>query len=437
LEQDFTNREYSVNLAADSLRGRLRVLNEGRRVGGPCPYAYRPEREEVVGKHGTRRWRTKRLVLGPDDEVAVVREIFERYATGEVGLRRIAEDLNLRGVPAPAGGQWSHQTVRHILRDETYLGRTVWNQSQSGRFYGVVRLQVKEVKPGGKRHADPADVIRRDGTHEPIIDADTFRRCASVLARHNKERNPGTGDFPLSGVLRCGHCGSAMVGRNCPRTSRRTGERGIYRRYECSGYVTSGKAKCHLGCISADDLARAVFDKLLPAWLDENEDELRAEILRQDRRESDDGSAERVEQLKKQVDAIEREIVGHSRELAMTDSEKQMARLRGLIRDAEKSQEAAEEELRTLEGRRSLSDPEAGVDAAMSMFAQLREARDGGDRRAQKAVLHEAVTRVEVFFDRTQQGKRTRSTFAKALVWVPPDLWTVLSTAVGSVTISL
>jgi DNA invertase Pin-like site-specific DNA recombinase len=49
LEQDFTNHEYALNLAADSLRGdslrgRLRVARaEGRRCGGPVPYGYRAE----------------------------------------------------------------------------------------------------------------------------------------------------------------------------------------------------------------------------------------------------------------------------------------------------------------------------------------------------------------------------------------------------------
>jgi DNA invertase Pin-like site-specific DNA recombinase len=435
LEQDFTNREYVINLAADSLRGRLRVATvEGRRLGGPIPYAYRAEKEEVVGKHSRRYWRTKRLVLGPDEEVAVVRWIFETYAAGLMGLRQIAEALNLRGVPAPAGGLWNHQTVRRILRDETYLGRTVWNQQQRGRFYGVVKLKVEPIKPGKKRRTPPEEWVRREGTHDAIIeDVGLFQRCAAMLARHARERNPGTGDFPLSGVLRCGHCGSAMTGRNFPKVSRRTGEKVIYRRYECAGYMTSGKAKCHFGCIDADRLADAVFAKLLPPWMDEYEGDLRAEILRQDRREADAGGRERAGQLRKQIDAVEREIVGHSRELAMTDSQRQMDRLRGLIREAEKRQQAAEEELQTLEGRRALSDPEAEVDAALAMFDRLRSARDGHDRRAQKAVLHEAVTRIEVFFHREQRGRRTHSTFAQALVWVPPDLWAVLSSVVGSI----
>jgi len=435
LEQDFTNQQYVVNLSADSLRGRLKVArDEGRRCGGPVPYAYRAEKEEVTSKHSRKYTRTKRLILGPDAEVAVVRWIFDAYATGEKGLRQIAEALNLRGVPAPAGGLWNHQTIRRILQDEAYLGRNVWNRQQRGRFFGIVGLQVSEIQPGKKKRTAAAEWIRKDGTHDPIISEDIFQRCAAVLARRSKARNPGKGDFPLSGRYRCGHCGSAMTGRTFPKVSRRTGEKVFYRRYECAGYMTSGKAKCHFGCIDADRLAAAILDKLLPPWLDENAEELRVEILRQDRKEAGEGDLARVEQLKKKVDRLEADIVRATGELVETDSRTQTARLRAVIKEKAKAQEAAQEELRTLEGRRAIDDPEKGVDAALDMLlGRLRKARDGGDRKAQKAVLHEAVTRIEVDFNREQRGQRMRSTFARALVWVPPDVWAVLTSGMGSV----
>jgi hypothetical protein len=433
LEQDFTNHQYVINLAADSLRGRLKVArDEGRRCGGPIPYAYRAEKEEVTGKHSKKRTRTKRLVLGPDDEVAVVRWVFETYATGEKGLRQIAQELNLRGVPGPAGGLWNHPSVRNILQDEVYLGWNVWNRQRRGQFFGVVSLQVAEVTPGKKHNTAPGEWVRKKGTHEPIVSEELFQRCAAVLARRSKARNPGKGDFPLSGVTRCGHCGSAMTGRNFKFTRR--GKTNLYRRYECSGYMTSGKAKCHFGCIDADGLANAVMNKLLPPWLDANDEELRAEILRQDRRESGEGDRGRAEALRKKAARLEQEIGRATGELVETDSPKQIERLRGVIREKEKEQQAAEEELRTLEGRRAFADAGAGVDAALAMLGRLRQAREANDLKAQKAVLREAVTKIEVFFDREQRGTRTRSTFAKALVWVPPDLWAVLTSGVESVT---
>jgi DNA invertase Pin-like site-specific DNA recombinase len=434
--QEAGDHKAVLNLAADSLRGRLDVArDEGRRCGGPIPYGYRPEKEEVVGKHGRRYLRTKRLVLGPDREVEIVRWIFEIYATGQYGVRWIAEQLNRRDppVPSPRGGLWSHNTVSNILRDEAYLGRNVWNQQRRGRFYGVVGLKVSEVKPGPKRRNPRSEWVSRDERHDPIVSPELFERCAAVLALHAKERNPGTGDFPLSGLIRCGHCGSSMTGRNFKKVSRRTGEATLYRRYECTGYMTHGKAKCHFGCIDADRLAAAVMDKLLPRWLDENAGELREEILRQDRKKADAGDRGRADALQAKVDRLEQEILRATNELIETDSPEQIERLRKIVKDKQKAKTAAGEELGTLEGRHALVDPGAEVDAALAMLARLRQAKDSRDRRAQKSVLRESVTKVEVYFNREQRGERTRSTFAQALVDVPPELWAVLSSAVGSI----
>lgn len=432
LEQDFTNQQYVVNLAADSLRGRLDIArNEGRWCGGPIPYGYRAEKEEAIGKHSKKYTRTKRLILGPDNEVAVVRWVFEQYATGEKGLRHIAESLNLRGIPTPRRkSMWSHQAIRNILQEEAYLGRTVWNRERRGRFFGVVGLQVSEVKPGKRQRNAPGEWIRKDGTHEPIISEELFHRCAAILARRGKARNPGKTEFTLTGLVRCGHCGSSMTGRNM-KFSRR-GKMCVYRRYECSGYMTSGKAKCHFGCVDSDRLAQAIIDKLLPPWLEQNVDALRAEILRQDRVETEPDQAQ-LEALRKRVEKIEQEIIRATEELVRTDSEKQIDRLRAVIRQKEKEQETAAAELREMEGIKGLQDPEAEVDAALAMLGRLRKAKDEGDLKAQKALLQEMVTKVEVYFNREQRAKRMHSSFAKALIWVPPDIWAVLSTVEASI----
>ena len=64
------------------------------------------------------------------DEVraAVVRRIFEDFvANGTV--HGIAKRLNEQGVPAFAGGRWHALTVRRILLNETYTGRTIYRRT--------------------------------------------------------------------------------------------------------------------------------------------------------------------------------------------------------------------------------------------------------------------------------------------------------------------
>jgi len=105
--------------------------------------------------------------------------MYEHRAAGW-SYNRIANDLNARGVPAPAGGRWLPAAVADVLANEVYTGVAVW---------GLVR---------NARAAHPA-----------IVPADLFRRVQ--LVRENRTSlalwtpNPQL----LSGLSKCGHCGWA------------------------------------------------------------------------------------------------------------------------------------------------------------------------------------------------------------------------------------
>ena len=140
LEQDFTNHQYSIDLAQASTRGRIAAARAGRWAGGPPPLGYRIEREEVVIK-GRRKLVPKRLVLGPDWEVEAVRLIFRLYVDTPAGLCGVAEELTRRGVPTQrgnAGAVWCEQTVKKVLDNPVYVGHLVWNRRACGKYVGVI-----------------------------------------------------------------------------------------------------------------------------------------------------------------------------------------------------------------------------------------------------------------------------------------------------------
>lgn len=64
----------------------------------------------------------------------VVRRIFEDYARG-LSPKKIAEQLNLEGVPGPSGKHWGTSSIHGnrdrgtgILNNELYVGRQIWNR---------------------------------------------------------------------------------------------------------------------------------------------------------------------------------------------------------------------------------------------------------------------------------------------------------------------
>jgi DNA invertase Pin-like site-specific DNA recombinase len=90
--------EYLEKLKADTHRG-LRGRAERGLAAGGLPYGYRTQLvpgADVSAKH------PPKLLVVVEDQAAVVRRIFELYASGE-GLRSIAHRLNAEGIVAPRG----------------------------------------------------------------------------------------------------------------------------------------------------------------------------------------------------------------------------------------------------------------------------------------------------------------------------------------------
>src|SRR5262245_45556168 len=104
IEQDASSHAKASEDTRDVVRGMARAAREGQHLGGPIPYGYRLG----VDADGE-----KRLVLGPPEEVEVVRLIFRTYADTRAGLRQIGALLAAKGVLSPSGKRvWTQATLR-------------------------------------------------------------------------------------------------------------------------------------------------------------------------------------------------------------------------------------------------------------------------------------------------------------------------------------
>src|SRR5439155_22655014 len=104
------------------------------------------DNREERSPEGKRLWVHRVINEG---EAAVVRRIFEQCARG-IGLRRIAHDLNARGLPSPRrskGGPrgWSPSTVRDVLHRDLYRGVIVWNRTQKRDTWGQKRPSRRDA----------------------------------------------------------------------------------------------------------------------------------------------------------------------------------------------------------------------------------------------------------------------------------------------------
>jgi site-specific DNA recombinase len=413
IEQDTSHHPFVINSARDSTRGRIKAARGAGYNGGGIPYGYRL----ALGPDGK-----PRLVLGPALEVETVRWIFRTYADTKKGVRAIAEELTRRGVPTATGlPQWSQSTVRDILGNPAYLGRVVWNRRRGGKFFAVVDCRVTPRKEAGAGGRNPQEAWISGGNHEPIVDVETFERCQAKKGRRRGGKRPGKSEFLLSGLVRCGHCGSAMVGRT--NLFRQGGKVYRYRRYYCGGYNRGGKAVCQANGIDADALARAVLRKLRERWLNpEALDALRAEIRRQDQEEGG-GNPARLEDVRGRLRAAERKVTLAAARVLEEEDEALLPGLRQQMKELVQRRDVLAAEADALERRPTpAAELEAGVDAAVAMMGRLDKATRGDDADELRAVLQEAVAHVELWFDYRPYGKRTRSVFARGLVYRRADL---------------
>jgi len=239
------NQFYSMNLGTETLKGMRENAERGNFNGGRVSYGYRVQQMTTPGgqKHS-------RLVPGPEEEVAVVREIFELSGNQGMGQRSIANLLNQRGVRPPRGRYWSNSSIGNMLRNRVYIGETVWNRSRKvGR---------------DSRTAQPEDRwIVAEATHEPLVDRELFERRqqqakkrgfrqASAPARHVS--------YLLSRLIRCDCCGNNFSGRRSVRKGRRGGAPTDVYHYYCSGYLNQGRAVCRPFPLDKDWVEGVVLD---------------------------------------------------------------------------------------------------------------------------------------------------------------------------------
>ena len=260
------NQFYSMNLATETLKGMRENAERGFVNGGRIPYGYRLERVAVGGReHG-------KLVPGPEDEVAVVREIFDLAGTHGMGSKRIANALNTKGYTAPRSRHWNASTVDAVLNNRVYVGDLVWFKSR------------KVGRDGRERTAEDDWLISEDA-HEALVDRELFdaRKALAGGRRFNARRSkaqPVT--YLLSRLIRCCSCGNNFVGRQ-QRRKDDTGREVAYHRYYCGGYLGKGASVCASLPISQDWIENFVLDLLRhklcePGMLDDLERRIRERV---------------------------------------------------------------------------------------------------------------------------------------------------------------
>jgi DNA invertase Pin-like site-specific DNA recombinase len=162
-------------------------------------------------------------------EIAVVREVFRRYASGEAAYR-IAIDLNDRGVrtkgfeKAQEKGrttQWTAVNLRRMMDNRFYIGELAWNKTFGEWVQDANGNKHRFVWPSTEdqviKTASPLGCILADDPQNPesVVEAmRLFDKVQAVKSSKGRERSKKKyDDRVMAGMVTCGRCGYKMAAR--------------------------------------------------------------------------------------------------------------------------------------------------------------------------------------------------------------------------------
>jgi site-specific DNA recombinase len=177
--------EYERELIRDrTMRGSKEKARQGLHPNGPPPYGYRRDASALGG-------------LAVDEpKASVVRRIFEWVADG-ASINAVVQRLAAQGIASSRAARWSGTSIRHILKNDVYLGAGIYNRRERDGKGAVPRPE--------------SEWIRYKVT--PLV-----ARALAERARAQLQRNvsllggrPSRRPFLLGGLLFCA-CGRRMHG---------------------------------------------------------------------------------------------------------------------------------------------------------------------------------------------------------------------------------
>ena len=216
------------NILVQTMEGRRQKAREGKWNGGFAPYGYKLENGEL---------------LIAEDEVEVIRIIFDKYVYTNMGATAIAAYLNDRGYKKKlrqnnTSELFSAHFVKMVLDNPVYCGKLAYGRRKTEKIPGT-RNQFHIVKQ------DEYPVY--DGIHEAIVSEEMWllaqKKRSTTSVKSEKIYNLDHENI-LSGILRCPVCGAGMYG-NVNRKKKKDGTfYKDYYYYACKHRTTVNGHRC-------------------------------------------------------------------------------------------------------------------------------------------------------------------------------------------------
>ena len=411
------SNDFLTEMSAKTLRGRIANAKAGGHNGGPAVYAMDRGLFDPAGKLVRRlqkgeyiRQAGHRVHLLPctdQSKIDAVHYAFERYDKADIGFRDLAWELEAKGFPSPRGKGWTHHNVAHLLRTRAYVGTARWGARATGKYHIACGDEIVAANGKGIAERKPEqDVIAVENAHKGIIPLDLFSRVHAKLPPKSSKRSKPYAprrktDYPLAGLLFCGHCNQPMYACTRHGKDRRGNQKYLWHHYVCSSYSKEvyGSA-CGRHRVDADLVMRWLTPKLQEIYLGPGRDAMVQEIRKQLKAEPKTSKRD-VGRLEKRLADLEKEVGRLVKAIRTLDADELVEEL--ALVQAERDRVKAElTEARKLAGPVNL-DAEAGRIA--DQLWEAGERLGDSDPAVVREVVRQFVSRI---ICRWEAGKRKK-----------------------------
>ena len=187
-------------------------------------------------------------------EAPMVRELFERYATGEYSMKQLETLFWDKGYRNHNGKKIAHTTMSNLISNPKYKGYYVGNKVK------VVDMFTKKQK-----FLPPEEwVMFKDETGEivpAIVSEEVWDTANAVLKKRSEDVKARQGVCNhanlLTGKLFCTHCGAAYYRRD---TVDRSGQKNS--KWVCSGKIKNGSDSCPSFAIYESEIKPVLLEVL-------------------------------------------------------------------------------------------------------------------------------------------------------------------------------
>ena len=200
-----------------------------------------------------------RLVID-EEEAPMVRELFERYATGEYSMKQLETLFWEKGYHNHNGKKIAHTTMSGIIANPKYKGYYVGNKVK------VIDLFTKKQK-----FLPPEEwVMFKDETGEivpAIVGEALWDQANAVLKKRSEDVKNRQGICNhanlLTGKLYCTHCGAAYYRRDSVDRSGRKNSKWV-----CSGKIKNGADSCPSFAVYEEEIKPVLYEVLRETEVD-------------------------------------------------------------------------------------------------------------------------------------------------------------------------